>query len=693
MKRIITLCFLAILSLSLFAQEDAALKPEAIQTPLKDVKISKVSVNKFASEIYGTMIGQTKYDLQSNSAVARRLYNGGNGELTAVWTQGFVSPWADRGTGYNSATAGVWGDMPTARIENKKTGWPTIGVTNPGNKEVVIAHNGTTLTKSTRTYHSGSWTQEDITAATSGGTWPRSAVSGNNVYVISYNAEAFTFSLIKSTDGGATFTEANIPGTALGTGGDNYDIYATGSNVAVAIFGTFSDVCVYKSINNGDTWTKFVINDFPNDAWNSSSFEMFDQNSNGVADTVFSSDGTGSVVIDNEGKLHVMFGTLRYFDDGTSTTGTYSYFPNYGEGLFYWNEDMPQGNYTNNPITNDHIQPNFSDEVIFVSEAIDLNGDEEWNVDFSGESPIAGYGCGYSAQPSLAVDAENNIYYTFSAVMEGANYLRPITTLTPVAQQYRHTWTGYISNTGIWSDFFCVTDNEDAGDLRLSENVYGCISTLVDDNVHLMYQFDNEPGTVLDETSDPITDNFMIYKAIPVYEYSCTKVHTYSLPGMSTLVYDNENRTILVKYPFGTDVTNLIATFTLTTDASAEVGTTAQVSGVTANDFTSPVVYTVTNGTLEQDWTVTVEIQPNGISSADASKIEVYPNPTTSFVNVTNANGNTVEIFNIVGQKVLTSKITSDIQSINVTNLSSGSYIMKISNINGLVVNKQIIKK
>jgi hypothetical protein len=58
--------------------------------------------------------------------------------------------------------------------------------------------------------------------------------------------------------------------------------------------------------------------------------------------------------------------------------------------------------------------------------------------------------------------------------------------------------------------------------------------------------------------------------------------------------------------PFGANITNLIATFT-TTGASVSVGTTVQVSGQTANDFTNPVTYTVTaaDGST-QDYTVTV---------------------------------------------------------------------------------------
>jgi cysteine-rich repeat protein len=63
--------------------------------------------------------------------------------------------------------------------------------------------------------------------------------------------------------------------------------------------------------------------------------------------------------------------------------------------------------------------------------------------------------------------------------------------------------------------------------------------------------------------------------------------------------------------PFGTDVTNLVATFA-TSGASVAVSGVVQASGVTANDFTSPVAYTVkaANGAT-QTYTVTVTIAPS----------------------------------------------------------------------------------
>lgn len=68
---------------------------------------------------------------------------------------------------------------------------------------------------------------------------------------------------------------------------------------------------------------------------------------------------------------------------------------------------------------------------------------------------------------------------------------------------------------------------------------------------------------------------------------------------------------ITVTVPGGTDVSSLVASFT-TTGASVEVNGTEQVSGTTANDFSSPVTYQVIAGDGKtQDYTVTVTVAPS----------------------------------------------------------------------------------
>ena len=65
---------------------------------------------------------------------------------------------------------------------------------------------------------------------------------------------------------------------------------------------------------------------------------------------------------------------------------------------------------------------------------------------------------------------------------------------------------------------------------------------------------------------------------------------------------------IAVHIPSATPKTALVPTFTLSPGATAKIGTTRQISGITANDFTSAVVYIVTaqDGATTKTWTVTV---------------------------------------------------------------------------------------
>ncbi len=76
-------------------------------------------------------------------------------------------------------------------------------------------------------------------------------------------------------------------------------------------------------------------------------------------------------------------------------------------------------------------------------------------------------------------------------------------------------------------------------------------------------------------------------------------------------VIDQSAHTIAATVPFGTSLTALVATFT-TTGSAVKVGGVAQVSGVTANDFSAPVVYTVSAaGAPAQSYTVTVTVAPS----------------------------------------------------------------------------------
>jgi len=74
----------------------------------------------------------------------------------------------------------------------------------------------------------------------------------------------------------------------------------------------------------------------------------------------------------------------------------------------------------------------------------------------------------------------------------------------------------------------------------------------------------------------------------------------------ATGTLDEGAHTVTVGVPAGTNVTGLVGVFT-STGAQVKVGSTVQVSGTTANDFTNSVTYTVVaEDTSTQDYVVTV---------------------------------------------------------------------------------------
>jgi len=70
-----------------------------------------------------------------------------------------------------------------------------------------------------------------------------------------------------------------------------------------------------------------------------------------------------------------------------------------------------------------------------------------------------------------------------------------------------------------------------------------------------------------------------------------------------------------------------------------------------------------------------------GISEAKRLDFSLYPNPSSSEVNIQLATGSenaTVEFYNYIGKKVLSKEITTLDSRVNVQNLSSGVYILKV---------------
>ncbi len=226
-----------------------------------------------------TEIGASVYDLQSNSNIQNRIYAYPDGTVAATWTMGFASTaFADRGSGYNYFNGVSWGDAPTERVETAvRTGWPSYAPLGDG--EMIVSHGGGLNFSSRPVRGTGAWTTTTI-PNTAGFTWPRAMTSNGKIHVITNtNAifEGLDFAVVymSSSDNGATWTTPAVPaGLALadlngnpgfvGFGGDCYSWAAPmGDTIGFCVVDILGGAWVMKSFDNGLTWTKVTVFDFP----------------------------------------------------------------------------------------------------------------------------------------------------------------------------------------------------------------------------------------------------------------------------------------------------------------------------------------------------------------------------------------------------------------------------------------------
>jgi hypothetical protein len=170
-----------------------------------------------------------------------------------------------------------------------------------------------------------------------------------------------------------------------------------------------------------------------------------------------------------------------------------------------------------------------------------------------------------------------------------------------------------------------------------------------------------------------MTDSDVVTAAYVINLPSTTKALTafaFASPSATGTV-DESAHTVAVTVPFGTTVTALVATFT-TTGASVTVGGVAQVSGITANNFTSPVTYKVTAADgSSQDYVVTVTVVPNSAKAITTFSF-ASPAATGIITESTHSIAITVPYLTPVGALVATFSTTGISVSVNGVVQTSG---------------------
>jgi hypothetical protein len=587
------------------------------------------------------VVGRTTYDLQTNGSTQRRVQQSGN-TISCGWTFSAeqnvtsTSAFADRGTGYAHFNGTSWSAEPTARLESVRTGFGGFAG-NGGTTERYIAHDaaGNNLHMAVKT--GGTWTNAPLTTSTtSQSIWPHSAASGNWLYVIASPADSNIHSngirngyfFSRSNDNGATWIDNMIPLPLVDSvghyrgGGNSYAIAANGNNVAIICGDMGADLTLIKSTDNGATWTKTVIWNWPLDNFDFASTKTTDYNNDAVVDTLWTNDGSHTMTMGSNGKVHVSFPVVRVYKDG-STTG-YNFF--YSTLLAYWNEDMA--------VVADSVM--VVDNIFLTYHDCDKDGSFGLGQNYTGSATTDPDGIyntiGLITMPSITVtnSTPEKVLIAYTAIMDNDT----------TVDDFNHTfWLGASSLEGQnYRDVF-VVGTQDAGanwtyPVNISrtahfEETYPSVAENVSGNtLAVLYQGDIEPGTILQNND----------------------------------IYDPNFQNMMICHTVGIDSIFIVGA-----------------------DSTAPC------GQFELPFAV------NTISAQEGT-IEVYPNPATDVItinmNLVNASKSVVyEIADVTGKIVYTqtaSNVKSDLNKINISNLATGAYLLKVTADSGIYTEKLI---
>ena len=150
------------------------------------------------------------------------------------------------------------------------------------------------------------------------------------------------------------------------------------------------------------------------------------------------------------------------------------------------------------------------------------------------------------------------------------------------------------------------------------------------------------------------------------------------------------------------DTGDTVATLTVSVDESAVVNwyvmnddeelvsvdaTTVLVDGET-------YYVTQTLGNCESE---TLAITVNEILNTvvfETSSLKVYPNPANAIITVTNNTAiESIEIANLLGQKVLSKRANTESTQVDVSGLAAGTYILSVQSQNGAITSVKIVKQ
>jgi len=311
----------------------------------------------------------------------------------------------------------------------------------------------------------------------------------------------------------------------------------------------------------------------------------------------------------------------------------------------------------------------------------DLNGNDTIDIIPPGKYPMLGL----SSMPNLVFNDWGALLLTYSSVTEGYNNYN---------SNYRHLWVRTSPDGCLWGNFIDLTSSLVH---IIDECVFPSVAWKFDDQLHLVYQRDNEPGLAVGG-EDPFGENFINYMKVNFWEmdtknskgiYVDFRINQDSIFEGDTVRF--QNLACGCPYPYSFDWLFEGGIPYISTDQNPDV--VYQETGV------FDVFLTANNGV-----SIISEFKPDYITVYPLTSVEnvhqtneiiISPNPTKGIINIITAQSGfgeiEIEIYNILGKNVLQAEFLNgedQLLKIDLTKYEDGIYFIKIKNGSTLITKK-----
>ena len=391
--------------------------------------------------------------------------------------------------------------------------------------EMIIAHESNTggfvasrnSTKGSTNFISTSAILDDVSNVNTNRVpiWNRSATSNGKVHLISNYwfsdangvplvtrdgvSSPTTYSRWDVSGDTADITHALLPGydsTLFQTGGgDSYAIDVRDSIVAILLGGLGDPLSLWKSTDNGESWTYTDIDNLPFKGDRANAKLLLS------GDTINTNDGSVDVMIDASGQVHAFWGLGRVMGGIASTGDTsYSFFPGQSQ-IRHWKEGDSESRIAGSGFDLDQNgQYDITSETL---SGLDGNG----NVPNNLLSATRTGATSLVTMPSASMDADGNLFVVYSAPVENQLHF--------LNANFRDIMVSYSTDGGeTWNGPQNLTQD------GTQECNFPCAAKSANDFLHVLWQQDETPGTFLQNHSasagsHPNEINTMKYAAIP----------------------------------------------------------------------------------------------------------------------------------------------------------------------------------